>query len=190
MQFISKKTVLKTRPFKVEELTIERAAATHIYHRLDCPDWTNILPITPDGKAVLIRQQRVGCLKEVLELPGGMMDPGERDATLAAARELEEETGYTSQRFLSLGSINPNPAIQNNQIHMFLALGATLNASRQNFPDADEEIFVELVDAKDLDYLVRTGQLGHALAALTVMLAGKYLDIGASPRTTANAPKT
>jgi 8-oxo-dGTP pyrophosphatase MutT (NUDIX family) len=179
MELISKKQVLKTFPFTVEEvcLKVDGRELPHPYHRLSCPDWVNILPITADNKAVLIRQPRAGSLKYVLETPGGVMEPDEKDPTMAAVRELEEETGFTSMRVLPLGALNPNPAIMTNVCHFFLALGCAPNPNRRHFPDEEESIELAVVDAADLEALVRTGRLDHALSALCVMLAGKYVKI-------------
>lgn len=177
MDVIDKKVVLETWPFNVEELTLsyEGKQFGHTYHRLVCPDWANILAVTADRRAVLIRQPRAGSLKTVLETPGGVINKNERDATLAALRELEEETGFTTQRVLPLGVFNPNPAIMSNRCHFFLGLGCHPAVERQHFPDADERLQVELVPIDDLDHMVRTGQMDHGISALCVMLAQKYL---------------
>src|SRR5690606_30589787 len=102
----------------------------HPYHRINCPDWVNILPITASGDAVLICQSRAGNFRNTLEIPGGVVDPHEKDLTQTALRELEEETGYTTSRVLPLAAINPNPAIQTNKLHMFLALDCTPASAR------------------------------------------------------------
>lgn len=172
-----RRVLLQTIPFTVEELDLigRNGPMAHPYHRLVCGDWVNVLPVTTDMRAVLIRQPRAGSLSTTLEVPGGLVDPGERDVMMAAMRELEEETGYTSQRVLPLASINPNPAIMNNRCHFFVALGCFLNPQRKHFPDAEEDIAIELHPIKDLDHMVRTHQIDHALAALCIMLAGKYL---------------
>ena len=109
-----------------------------------------------------------------------MVDPGEKDVTMAAVRELEEETGYTSQRILPLGSLNPNPAIMTNRCHFFLALGCYLNPDRKHFPDAEEFIEVVETDVTDLEQMVRFGEINHSLAALCIMLAAKYVQISKS----------
>lgn len=179
MELLGKKTILQTVPFAVEEIEIAHEGKRYArpYHRLHCPDWVNVLPITADRKAILIRQPRAGSMKLVLETPGGVVDPGEeRDPTRAVVRELEEETGFTSQRVLSLGNINPNPATHDNRCHFFVALGCVPNPSRQHFPDTDERIITELVDIAQLDELVRTGRIDHALSALCIMLAMKYVN--------------
>ncbi len=172
--------ILRTHPFAVDRLELlntESQPLSHEFYRLSCPDWVNILPITNDGQAILIRQPRAGSMSEVLETPGGVIDPHEKDPTMAAVRELEEETGYTSQRFLPLGALNPNPAIMNNRLHMFLALGCVVNGNRRHFPDASEEIDVVKVPAKALTQMVRTGEIDSCLAGLCIMLAGKYVQV-------------
>jgi len=174
-----KKEILKTVPFSVEEIEVikDGKALENPYHRIICPDWVNVLPITSSGHAVMIRQKRAGNGEFVLEIPGGVVDPSEvNDPTMAAARELEEETGFTTQRLLPLISVNPNPAIQNNKVHLFLALDCELTAVRNHFPDENEEIEIELVKVSDLDTLVRTGRIDHSLCCLCIVLAAKYLD--------------
>ncbi len=182
MKLIEKKSILKTHPFEVEEIFFELPdlKPSHSYFRLAAADWVNVLPVTANGQVILIRQPRVGTMNFVLETPGGVMDPHEKDATMAAARELEEETGFVSQRFLPLGSINPNPAIMTNRCHFFVALGCQPTTNRKHFPDADERITLELVNVQDLDGLVRTGQINHALACLCIMLAGRYIGLKSS----------
>jgi 8-oxo-dGTP pyrophosphatase MutT (NUDIX family) len=173
-------TVLETYPFNVESLVMEIKGREldHRYFRIACGDWVNVLPITTDGRAVLIKQMRPGSGREVMEVPGGLVDAGEKnDPTMAAVRELEEETGFTTQRILPLLSVNPNPAMQTNRVHMFVALDCHMNPDRKHFPDQDEAITVVLQNAERLDFLVRTGQIDHALSALCIMLAARYVKI-------------
>ena len=175
----NKEYVFQNPLFKVEKLELNKknnTPASHPYYRLICPDWVNVLPVTADKQAVLISQPRIGSFKDVLELPGGAVDAHEKkDPTLTASRELEEETGYTSKKLLFLGSINPNPAIQNNRVHFFLALNSYLNPERKLYPDDEEDITVKLYPLKELKELVHHGQIDHALSALGIMLALKYL---------------
>ena len=104
---------------------------------------------------VLIRQFRFGTWSTTLEIPGGMLDSGE-DAKAAAARELEEETGYRPSQVVLLGVTEPNPAIQNNRLHHYLATGCV--KVHGGAPDESEDIDVELVQQEQLDALVRSGR--------------------------------
>ncbi len=174
----SKKTLLTSKPFAVEELHIERIttgkALPHPYYRLSGMSWVNIFAITKDRQAILIRQPRAGMMAQTTEIPGGGIDDGE-DPIVAAARELEEETGYRSGRMQSLGTINPNPAIMNNKLYMFLAEDCELAQDRKHFPDASEEIDVLTVPLSQLDVMIQKGELHNALANLTILMAQKYV---------------
>lgn len=174
----NKKVILETLPFHVEQLEFHdkvRGEDTHPYHRLQCPDWVNILPVTANSEAVLVRQSRAGTLNNVLETPGGVMEANEKDTAMAALRELEEETGYTSRRIIPLGSINPNPALFSNRLHMFLAFDCFMTTDRKHHPDPGEHIEIALTPIGTLDHLVRTGQINSCLVSLTIMLSQKYL---------------
>ncbi len=174
------KIVLRTTPFAVEELHLSQnnAPAQHPYYRLRCPDWVNILPITREGDAILIRQYRAGSQSIILETPGGVVEAGEeKDPTWTALRELEEETGYTTQKMIFLGALNPNPALQDNRTSYFLALDCQLEKERKRFPDEEEDIEVHKVRTTELEDLIRLGRIDHSLSALCILLAGKYINI-------------
>jgi ADP-ribose pyrophosphatase len=134
--------------------------------RMRSNDWVNVLPLTAGGEAVLIRQMRFGVDGVTLEIPGGVIDAGE-EPLVAAQRELREETGYGGGAWRSLGVAHPNPAIQTNRVHMFVAEGVLLEGPQHL--DELEEIAVELVPVARLSALADAGELSHALAQLTVL---------------------
>src|SRR5262245_58252360 len=76
------------------EATHPRTGARKQFSLIACPDWVNVLALTTDGQVVLLRQYRPGIDRVCLEIPGGMIEPGE-DPIAAGVRELAEETGYT-----------------------------------------------------------------------------------------------
>ncbi|HEY3270495.1 MAG TPA: NUDIX hydrolase, partial [Geothrix sp.] len=93
----------------------------HAFYRLQGPDWVNVVAFTRAGDLLVVEQFRHGIDASTLEIPGGGCDPEEAPEA-AARRELREETGFVSDRWVSLGSCTPNPATQNNRCHCFLAL--------------------------------------------------------------------
>ncbi|MCX7937524.1 MAG: NUDIX hydrolase, partial [Chlorobi bacterium] len=78
---------------------------------LHTPVWVNVLPLTADGKVVMVRQYRHGSDLVTLEFPGGVVAHGEEPAA-AAMRECTEETGYAStpDKLVLVGEQLPNPA--------------------------------------------------------------------------------
>ena len=136
----------------------EESEAT--FYRLECPDWCNIIGLTNNNEVILIEQFRQGIQKITLEIPGGIVDEGE-DVKEAAARELLEETGYASNEIFSLGTAHPNPAIQNNRVHMFLAT----NCEKKQEPqfDSHEHAVTRVVPLDEVSNLIETEQITHSL---------------------------
>ncbi|MBL8678773.1 MAG: NUDIX hydrolase [Myxococcales bacterium] len=142
-------------------------------------DWVNIAAITEADELVFVRQHRFGTQADSLEIPGGLVDPGEAPLD-AARRELAEETGYTSERWEALSWTHPNPALQANKLFMYVARDCVL--SREVSLDPLEDCRVELVPRADLPLLLKGGAIRHALvlvALYEVLLADRGLDITA-----------
>ena len=81
--------------------TMRNPRNSKIFERiiLESVDWVNVVALDNQGRSLMIRQFRFGVGYTTLETPGGMVDPGE-DSKTAAARELLEETGYVSNKWI------------------------------------------------------------------------------------------
>lgn len=145
---------------RIDQLKSPRTG--HVLRRvvIEAPNWVNVVARTVDGQYVLVRQIRHGIGAPSLEIPAGMVEPGE-DPALAAARELVEETGYEPETMRLLGQVYPNPAFQSNTCFLYLADGCRL--VREVSLDAGEDILVELWSWPALLAAVRSGEIQHAL---------------------------
>ncbi len=134
---------------------------------LHSSSWVNVVAVTPRGEMVLIRQWRQGTRQDTLEIPGGLVDPGESPRE-AGARELLEETGYQAAEMLPLGWVHPNPALFDNRCYSFLAREA-VPVAEQNLEET-EDIEVLLRPLQDLPGMVAQGEISHSLviSALTL----------------------
>jgi ADP-ribose pyrophosphatase len=145
---------------KEEHYRSPRTGQAHDFYLLDSPDWVNVIPLTADGEVILVRQYRFGTKEFSLEIPGGMLDPGETPEK-AAGRELLEETGCAGDEPLLLGVVHPNPAIHTNRCFTYLVK----NAKNESPPkqDSTEDIEVLRFPLSDIPRLIRDGQISHAL---------------------------
>ena len=168
------RVIADCRVFSIREDTNVRDSdgARSTFFVVENPDWVNVVAVTKDLRVVLIEQFRHGTGSVILEIPGGMTDEGE-DPVSAAARELLEETGYSSGRMIAIGKSHPNPAIQNNTIHHYLALDCE-KTSEVEFDD-HESIVSRLVPLHELDDLVHNGDITHSLAITAIFYAQRYL---------------
>lgn len=130
-------------------------------------DWVNIVPITPSYEMVLVNQYRFGIKGTSWEIPGGVMDAGE-DPIAAGLRELREETGYSSKKARLLGSVRPNPAIQDNTCHIVLAEHARLTESVEW--DEHEEIVTKAIPIQEVYQMVADGEIFHSLVLNALLL--------------------
>lgn len=149
-----------------------RTGKLHDFYEMRFTDWTNVIPVTQDGRVILIRQFRAGARQVTLEIPGGLVEPGETPLE-AAKRELREETGYSAADWTPLGSVQPNPAIQGNRCHTFLARGAVPTGGLALEPM--EDIEVEPVPLAAVPGLIARSEIEHTLvisAFVRMWLAG------------------
>lgn len=137
-----------------------RTGQDHDFFILESSSWVNVIPLTPENDVVLVRQYRHGIGLVTLEIPGGLVETFDTPH-VGAAKELYEETGYRTSELILLGSVHPNPAIQDNQCYTFLAKNVFL-AGSQNL-DEKEDIEVLVRPLSEIPRLIREGDITHSL---------------------------
>ena len=143
------------------------------YHVIEYPDWINVVPLTPEGRLIVVREYRhgrgevmTGLVSGTLEAIDRLEEPGA--AERAARRELEEETGYHAARFQPVLRSYPNSANHNNVVTTFLAL----DAEPRSAPKLDASEAIELV-LEDLPSLM-VGLRDGAVAMQAMHVAGLW----------------
>ncbi len=160
--FLHSKILYACRIFtlKKEGYRSPRTGREHDFFLLDSADWVNVIPLTADGRVILVRQFRMGTKDFSLEIPGGMLDEGDHPAG-AAARELLEETGYAGEEPILLGVVHPNPAIQTNRCYTYLINKVVRKTSPRQ--DSTEDIEVQSAPLDDVPRLIHEEKITHAL---------------------------
>jgi len=143
-----------------------RTGEEHDFYVLESVNWVNVIALTPDRQLVMVEQYRFGSGTVELEVPGGMMDPGETDPVATAIRELREETGYEGENARLLGRIWSNPAILTNRTFTVLIENCRLR-HEVNF-DGAEDLATRLVPAAEMPRLVAEEKIGHSLVAVAL----------------------
>jgi 8-oxo-dGTP pyrophosphatase MutT (NUDIX family) len=144
---------------------------------IDFPDWVSVVPVTESGQILLVRQYRHGIDAETLEIPGGVIDQNEKPEA-AGLRELREETGYEAASVVPMGFVHPNPPLQGNRHHMFLATGAW-PAGSPRF-DQDEHCEVVVASPDEVRRFMRDGTMTHVLVLIALHRAFEIVSSGGS----------
>lgn len=175
-EILSSRTVYKMGSTEMREEVCHHPAKglKAPFFRLFLMDWVNVVPITPGGEVLLVRQFRKGVHDFTLELPGGTLDAGETDPAGAGLRELTEETGYSTDQITSLGWVHPNPAAQNNKCHFFLA--ENIYPVQEQELDKWEEIELVKVPWDQIPGKIEKGEITHSLGILGLMRAAQRIS--------------
>lgn len=173
----------KRESYRVFEVREDRAVSPvtgteYGFYVIESNDWINIIPLDQEGRIVFVRQYRHGTREITLEVPGGIVDEGEH-ALDAAVREMREETGYEAEEVVHIGTVAPNPAIQANRCHTYVARKCRRVALQRL--EGAEEIEVVTIDPDDVPQLIIDGQITHSLVVAAFYYFDRYRE-GLIPR--------
>lgn len=160
----------RSHSLRSEKVELPNGKVMPAYYVMDLPDWVHMIPLTSKGQVILVQQYRHATGEITFEFPGGTTHSPTEDSGLAALRELREETGYTSEEIIRVGQLSPNPALQSNRIHTYVAFDCKEFGSQEL--DPFELIDVHLFSLGELDQMILQGQFSHAL-----MVAGYHLAL-------------
>ena len=175
-KILSSEYLFKDLWFKVRKDICETPEGKIVnpYYVYEFPNWVTAVPVTEDGKIILVRQYRHALGEECIEIPGGCVDDTDKNFEEAIARELLEETGYSFSSYEYLGKISANPSTNNNLMHMFLARGGKKVGEQQL--DGNEEIEVELLSVNDVKQLLRKNKILQSMHVTCLLYALEKLN--------------
>ncbi|MCI9076837.1 MAG: NUDIX hydrolase [Dorea sp.] len=115
-----------------------------------------VVPVTDDGRILMVRQYRNALDRYTLEIPAGKLDDPKEEGIVCASRELEEETGYRSENLEWMITLRTTVAFCNERIEIFAA--HDLIPSRQHL-DEDEYIDVQAYTIEELKDKIFAGEI-------------------------------
>ncbi len=165
-EILNRKTV---RDFKIMQIEEKKVRSPRTGNAADVlaihfPAWVVVLAITAAKEVVMVRQYRHGTEKIHLELPGGLIDPGDPSPIVAAQRELLEETGYRSQDVRIIGECFPQPAILSNKCFVCLTIDAEY--TQDQTLDEGEDIEVIKIPIADIPLKIESNDIDNGMTLL------------------------
>lgn len=145
---------------RIDKLEMPNGNIKEEYYVLEYPTWVNMVGITEDQEILFVRQYRHGANEIMVELPAGVVEPGE-DPELAARRELLEETGYAFDNIEYICELFANPATSGNLTYTYLLQGG--KKVQEQELDAAEDIEVVLMSINEAKQFLLDNKIGQAL---------------------------
>ena len=136
-----------------------------------------VVPVTPEGDVILVRQYRAAVDRELLEVPAGKRDVADEPVELTAHRELEEEVGMRAASMVRMAEFYNSPGFCDE--HSFLFLATDLTPTTTSFQGHEEQhMTMERVPLDTVPALIASGELVDAKSILGLLLAREHLDGG------------
>jgi len=141
------------------------------------PGGVCIVAIDPSGAVLLVRQWRHAVGRALLEIPAGTLDRHEdgsiEDHAGAAARELEEETGYRAGAWRYLAGFYTAPGFTSELMHLYLATDLTPADEGRLGPDEDERLVLEPIPLDEAVAMAERGEFADAKSIVGLLLADR-----------------
>lgn len=167
---VSSRSVIRDRwiDLRADDCVTPSGQAIAPYYVLTYPDWVHVVALNAREEVLLVRQYRHGAGESFLELPGGVID-GDEAVETAARRELAEETGHEAGAVTLVSSLHPNPAIQNNRVHVCIARDVVA-AGPLRLDAGEEGLTVEALPVQTVLDGLASGLIGQSLHVTSLLL--------------------
>jgi ADP-ribose pyrophosphatase len=141
------------------------------------PGGAVVVPLLDDGSVLLVNQFRYPVKKNLLELPAGKLAPGE-DPKICAARELEEETGYTAGTLTKLTAIYTTPGFSNEQLHLYLATNLKKLPAGQRLEEGEMDLTVTAVPIEEVIQMIESRAIVDGKTICGIFLVERQIRAG------------
>lgn len=173
MKKFEEKTIQSTPIFegkvislKVDDVTLPNGGVSK-REIINHPGAVAVIAITDDHKILLVEQYRKALERSIIEIPAGKLEKGEKPI-VTARRELEEETGYTTDDLTFVQAFATSPGFADEVIHIYVAK----NLKKLDVPVAlDEDEFVELmaVTVEEAEVMMADARIYDAKTAFAIL---------------------
>src|SRR5215831_2950829 len=171
-QVLSSQVVYEGKVFGIRrDEVIEPTGVRTTREMITHPGSVVVLPVLPAGRVLLIQQYRYAAQQFLWELVAGRMD-GNETPEEGAARELQEETGYTAKKLKVFLEFFPTPGFLEEKMYLLLAEGLTPGKAE---PEDDEKIIARPYTRKQVEQMIRNGKLQDAKTIAGVLYYLRFL---------------
>lgn len=175
-ELVTQRLAYKGRKFNFDVTTLRLPnGAQGDWECIRHPGGALAVPVTPEGKLVLLRQYRFAAEGRLLEFPAGTIEPNE-DPAKTIEREIEEETGYRAHKWQKLGEFFLAPGYSDEIIYAFLAQDLELLETPPD-QDDDEDMETVLMTPQELEQAIWAGEPVDAKSISSFFLARPFLNL-------------
>ncbi len=158
--------------FEVNKLKLPNGAEGE-WECIRHPGGALAVPVTNDGKLVLVTQYRFAVKGRLLEFPAGTVEVNEAPE-ITIKREIEEETGYRAHKWRNLGKFPLAPGYSDEYIYTFLAQDLEKLAQPPQ-QDYDEDIEVVLMTPQEFETKAKNSDEIDAKTICSYFLARPFI---------------
>jgi ADP-ribose pyrophosphatase len=143
----------------------------------DHPGGAVVVPLLDDGSVLLVNQFRYPVKKNLFELPAGKLDAGE-DPSVCAARELEEETGYTAGTMTKLTAIYTTPGFCNEQLHLYVATDLKKLPTGQRLEEGEMDLTVRAIPIEEVIQMIENQDIVDGKTMCGIFMVERQIRSG------------
>ena len=170
-------TILDTRWVTVRKDSVDLPNGTFIddFYTVTIPDAVFVVAVTESREIVLKKEFRYPHHQDLIEIPGGIFEPGETDSLTVAKRELLEETGFVSDEWTDLGTVIVDPGKLTNRLHLWFANNCRRVSEQQL--DETEIIDVLVIPIEQAIEMVLRNEICCAGTGYAILRVARMLGI-------------